>query len=66
VKNNYYENVKVINLTTGEIFNSLTEAGYKYSVGKQSIYNACTGVCKKASKCEWSYYGEYLDEIRDK
>lgn len=47
---------KIKNLTTGEVFNSLKEAGK--SCGSKSgsnIQHACAGKYKKAYGCEWTY-----------
>ena len=55
---------QVICLTTGEIFNSITQAKQKY---KGSIDRACQGKQKTAGvhpetgeKLRWMYYDEYL------
>ena len=48
---------KVINLTTGEIFDSLKEAAASYpKTTRSSIGSVCTGRYKTASGCNWSYY----------
>ena len=48
---------KVINITTGEIFNSLLEASEAYpSTTRSSIGSVCAGRYKTASKCEWEFY----------
>jgi len=58
--------IKVICLTTGEIFNSQTEAGIKYNIkNSSSISGCCRGKYKSAGKFEgkrliWMYYDEYL------
>lgn len=47
---------KIINLDTGEIFNSLSEAGEKYNIAFQGIYRVCKGRNKRAGGYKWAYY----------
>ena len=47
--------IKVINITTGEIFNSVTEAAIAYSSSTTNISKACRGKRKIAGGCSWSY-----------
>lgn len=55
--------VKIRCITTGEIFNSMTEASKKYNTGRH-ISSCCTGKRKYAGKLEdgtklqWEYYKE--------
>ena len=58
---------KVICITTGEIFNSMTRASNIYGLKKvASIYNACNGNAKTAGKLQdgtklkWMYYEDFL------
>jgi group I intron endonuclease len=54
---------KVINLTTGEIFNSLTEAAKIYNSTKSNISKACRGETKTSGGFKWSFYDE-ADKIK--
>ena len=47
---------KVICITTGEIFNSISQASRKYNVGVPKITACCKGRRKSAGKMEWKYY----------
>ena len=49
---------KVVCITTGEIFNSLTEASKKYNIHMESISRCCRGGTKMAGKKIWKYYVE--------
>jgi len=59
--------VKVICLTTGEIFNSQTQAGIKYNIPSSGIYACCKGKQKSSgilldgTKLIWMYYDKYLE-----
>jgi len=60
-------NIKVICLTTGEIFNSQTEASKAYNINKSSgISNCCNYRSKSSGKLpdgtllQWMYYDEYI------
>ena len=51
--------VKVINLDTGEIFNSMKEAGEKYNMKNPwNISSCCTGKRKTAGGYRWAYYNK--------
>ena len=51
--------VKVINLDTGEIFNSMKEAGEKYNMKNPwNISSCCTGKRKTARGYRWAYYNK--------
>ena len=53
--------IKVINLDTGEIFNSIKEAGEKYNMkNPYNICACCAGKRKTAGGYRWSYYNDYL------
>lgn len=55
--------IKVINLDTGEIFNSIKEAGEKYNMKNPcNISACCTGKRKTAGGYRWSYYNDYLEK----
>lgn len=47
---------KVICLTTNEIFNSLTEASYKYDISIANISACCKGKIKSAKGFVWEYW----------
>lgn len=47
--------IKVICLDTGEIFNSVTEAGNIKNICSNSITQCCKGIYKTAGKLRWSY-----------
>lgn len=53
------KNKEVINLTTGELFNSTNEAAKAYNVCPDAIGNACRGLSKTSAKCKWKFKGEY-------
>ena len=67
--------VKVICITTNEIFKSQSEAGRKYNINKTSISSCCSHKRKSAGKLPngtkmvWMYYDEYIlkseNEIRE-
>lgn len=48
---------KIINLTTGEIFDSMKVAEELMNIPHGNICNVCKGRCKTAGGYEWSYYG---------
>jgi len=60
--------VKVICLTTNEIFNSQSDASRKYNINKTSISSCCGKKRKSAGKLEdgtklvWEYYDKYLEK----
>lgn len=51
----------VINLDTGEVFESMGKAGKTYGVTAGSIYNACVGLSKTSCGCEWMFMDEYIE-----
>jgi group I intron endonuclease len=51
--------IKVINLDTGEIFESITKASIAYNIKSLSkIGEVCNGKRKTAGRCRWTYYKE--------
>ena len=46
---------KVVNLETGEIFNSIKEASEKYSIPSTHITRVCKGKRKRTGGYHWSY-----------
>ena len=52
---------KVINIDTGEIFNSIAEAQDAYNL-KNGIANVCKGIKKTAAGQHWKFYNDYLNE----
>lgn len=64
--NHVNEKKKVICITTGEVFDSISEAGEKTGAPKASISHVCKGHRKHAgklpdgTKLKWAYYEDYL------
>lgn len=59
-----YHKVKIINLDTGEIFESLTQAGKRYNL---NIKNISANIRKKTKSCggyHWAFYEPHLKELR--
>ena len=50
---------KVINLDTGEIFNTLTDAAEKYNISRQMIGKVCNGHNKTAKGFHWMFLDDY-------
>ena len=64
---------KVICITTGEIFETITIGANKYNYSYSNISANCTGRTKSAGKhpitgerLVWKYYSDYLKEIEEK
>ena len=61
---------KVICITTGEIFNSLKEAGSYYNVAQSNISSCCRGRCKSVGKLpngeplKWKYLENYDNDFK--
>ena len=55
--------IKVINLDTEEIFNSITEAAAKYNLDRSAISKVCRGKLLKTGNYRWSYLGDFNNEI---
>ena len=61
---------KVICITTGEIFNSIKEAGDHYGINKSNISSCCRGRYKHAGKLngwielQWKYLEDYNNEFK--
>ncbi|WP_053070023.1 GIY-YIG nuclease family protein [Clostridium sp. K25] len=51
---------KVINITTGEIFDCIKDAKEIY--GEIAISACCRGKCKTAGRCKWMYYIDYSNK----
>lgn len=49
--------VRVINLDTGRVFNSLREAELFYEIGRGHIVDVCKGRLKKTGGYRWAYLG---------
>lgn len=49
---------KIINITTGEVFNSIIEVEKKYHISHSNISNVCKGIRKTAGGYEWQYINE--------
>lgn len=54
------QKVKVVNLDTKEVFNSIKEAGEKYNVIPTHITRVCRGRRKSCGGYRWQYYSEYM------
>jgi hypothetical protein len=52
---------RIINITTGEIFESIIEASKCYNTSRSNISSACRGLVKKAKKCEWKYLKDVIE-----
>lgn len=50
--------VKVINVDTGEIFNSIKEASDKYRINSTHISRVCKGKRRTTGGYHWEYYSE--------
>lgn len=50
---------KVVNLDTGEIFDSIKEASAKYNIFPTHISRVCRGRRKSCGGFRWQYYDEY-------
>lgn len=55
--------VKIINLDTKEIFNTILEASIKYNIGRDSISQCCRNKSNSAGSYKWMYYDNYLNMI---
>lgn len=47
--------VKVINLTTNKIFNSIAEAAKFYSIKNTNIFSVCRNISRTAGGYKWAY-----------
>lgn len=54
--------IRVKNLNTGEIFNSVIEASKYYNVNPSNITRCCKGDRKRCGGFEWEYYKERNDK----
>ena len=61
---------KVICITTGKTFNSVTKASNHYKVARSGISNCCKGKCKHAgelqdgTKLQWKYLEDYNNDFK--
>ena len=69
IKNHNY-NKKVTCLTTGEVFDSQTEASSKYNIRRQNISKCCNNKRQSMGKhpiteepLRWMFYNEYINTI---
>ena len=66
-----YRARKIICITTGEIFNSITEAGVKYNCSRSHISSCCNkkrkhcGKLEDGTKLEWMYCNEYISNLSE-
>ena len=56
---------KVICVETGQVFNSIKEAGESMDIGRASISACLAGRNKTASGFRWKYYEDYLKEVNE-
>lgn len=54
----------VVNLTTGESFETITAACLKYNLQHSAISNCCRGLRKKHGKYQWAYKGGDINGSR--
>lgn len=54
------QKVKVVNLDTKEVFDSIKEAGEKYNIFPTHITRVCKGKRKRTGGYRWQYYSEYM------
>lgn len=54
----------VINLNTGEIFESISKAEAHYNLAAGSIQHAVSGKVNTSNGCEWQYYDEYKNNVK--
>lgn len=64
-----WRSVKIINLDTLEVFDTITQAGEKYGIKNSNISHCCQrkergkhGVRTRAGGYRWMYYDEYLEK----
>ena len=57
------ERVSVIQIETGRIFTSVTEAGQSVGHGSSDISAACTGKCHVCGDYHWRYYTPEIEAI---
>lgn len=53
---NSFNHRAVINLDTGEQFNTATEAAKAYGVTVSTLTKTCRGVQKRTANCRWAFY----------
>lgn len=57
-KRNEHKVQKVINITTGEVFQSIQAAATHYKCNRSSISSVCRGKTKTSCGCQWKYFDE--------
>jgi len=65
-RKNKTNEIKVINIDTMEIFDSITKAAKKYNLSISNIHSCCNKKQKTAGGYQWMYYIEYLKLGLDK
>lgn len=50
--------IKVINIDTNEIFESMTDAAKSIGVSHTAIFYCCSGKYKKSGNFRWAYYNK--------
>lgn len=56
---------QVLNLDTGEVFDSVKEAAEKYGLKATHISRVCVGKRKRTGGFRWTYYKEHLKKERN-
>ena len=54
-KRQYYNSKRVLCIDTGEIFDSVSEAGRELNINRKAIANNCNGMSKTAGGFKWEY-----------
>ena len=54
-----YTTKRVVNLNSGQIFNSVEDASRKCKISVSSIRKCCRGVTYSAGGCQWAYMESY-------
>lgn len=49
---------RVLNVTTGKVYNSIADAARDSGANPKGISNVLNGYCKTAGGCEWRYLDE--------
>ena len=60
VGENNHKSKRVINLTTKEVFTTISEACDKYNLSHGNVVSVCNGNRKTCGGYEWSYYEEVI------
>jgi group I intron endonuclease len=55
-----YKPIKIINLDTKKIFNTIRDGARYYNIDSSSLAKVCKGVLKTCGGYKWMYYDKYL------